>query len=292
MDFVDGTDAAELLDRGYRNGMPVRRVLQIVSAVAGALDYAHQHRLLHRDVKPANILIGGPDSGERIVLADFGIAKQLGEVGGLTQTNMAIGTVAYSAPEQLSGAPLDGRADQYALAATAFHLLVGSAPYQNSNPAVVVGQHLTAPPPVIGARRPDLAILQPAFTTAMAKDPRLRYNRCADFSRELERLINGYPTESAIAPPSAPGFAGHPQTPARRNRLWLGVGAGAVFAAALVAVVVVVAVQTGSGDEGAASAADTSVCQSRKPLPREHRLRRRHVRRHQSNRCGRTRCTC
>ena len=153
MDFVDGNDAAELLDRGYRNGMPVHRVLQIVSAVAGALDYAHQHQLLHRDVKPANILIGGPDSGDRIVLADFGIAKQLGEVGGLTQTNMAIGTVAYAAPEQLSGAPLDGRADQYALAATAFHLLVGSEPYQNSNPAVVVGQHLTAPPPVIGARR-------------------------------------------------------------------------------------------------------------------------------------------
>jgi serine/threonine-protein kinase len=259
MDFVDGSDAAQLLDRGYRNGMPVRRVLQIVSAVAGALDYAHQHRLLHRDVKPANILIGGPDSGERIVLADFGIAKQLGEVGGLTQTNMAIGTVAYAAPEQLSGALLDGRADQYALAATAFHLLVGSAPYQNSNPAVVVGQHLTAPPPIIGARRPDLAILQPAFSTAMAKDPRMRYTRCADFGRELERLINSNPIQSAVAPPpGVAGFAGPPQAPKQRNRLWLGVAAGAVFAAALVAVVTVVAVQMGSGDEGAASAADTS----------------------------------
>lgn len=257
MDFIDGTDAAELLDRGYRGGLPVRRVLQIVSAVANALDYAHQHRLLHRDVKPANILIGGPDSDERIVLADFGIAKQLGEQGGLTQTNMAIGTVAYSAPEQLSGAPVDGRADQYALAATAFHLLVGSAPYQNSNPAVVVGQHLTAPPPRIGARRPDLAILQPAFSTAMAKDPRMRYNLCADFGRELERLISSNPIQSATPPPSASGFA-KPQ-PATARRLWLAIAAVAILSVAVVVAVVAVVAAQGGTDEGSSTARISAV---------------------------------
>lgn len=250
MDFVDGTDAAELSGRDH--AMPVPQVLRIVAAVADALDYAHQHKLLHRDVKPANILIGRPDSDERIVLADFGIAKQLGESSGLTQTNMAIGTVAYAAPEQLSGAPVDGRADQYALAATAFHLLAGSEPYQNSNPAVVVGQHLTAPPPMIGERRPDLAILQPAFSTAMAKDPRMRYNACADFGRELERLFGTRPNQLAIGPPAAAGAKGS-QVSARRIQMWLGVAAAAVITAALV-VVVVASVQRGSNNKSTTTA--------------------------------------
>lgn len=147
MDYVEGTDAGQLVRNRYPAGMPVADVCAIVTAIAGALDYAHQRGLLHRDVKPANILLAEPEDGERrILLADFGIARQLGDVSGLTATNLTVGTVAYAAPEQLMGADIDGRADQYALAATAFHLLTGAPPYQHSNPVAVISQHLNAAP--------------------------------------------------------------------------------------------------------------------------------------------------
>jgi serine/threonine protein kinase, bacterial len=185
MDYVDGTDAARLV-RDNPNGIAPRQVFEIVTAVAGALDYAHQRDLLHRDVKPANILLTRPDSGEqRILLADFGIARWADDVSGLTATNMTVGTVAYAAPEQLMGSQIDGRADQYALAATAFHLLTGSPPFQHSNPAVVISQHLSAPVPQLGDRRPELADLEPALSKALAKEPADRFETCADFARTL-----------------------------------------------------------------------------------------------------------
>src|SRR6476620_11335448 len=122
MDYVEGTDAARLMRDRFPHGMPPKDVLEIVSAVADALDYAHERYLLHRDVKPANILITNPRMGERrILLADFGIARVANDINGITKTNTTVGSVAYAAPEQLTGRTLDGRADQYALACTAFH---------------------------------------------------------------------------------------------------------------------------------------------------------------------------
>ena len=122
MDFVDGTDAGQLLQDRYRHGMPPDDVVRLVGEVAGALDYAHLKLLLHRDVKPANILLTDLDSRRpRALLADFGIARRLDDATRLTATTMTVGTVAYAAPEQLMGTKIDGRADQYALAATAFH---------------------------------------------------------------------------------------------------------------------------------------------------------------------------
>jgi serine/threonine-protein kinase len=102
---------------------------------------------------------------------------------------MTVGTVAYAAPEQLKGEEIDGRADQYALAATAFQLLTGTPPFQHSNPAVVISQHLTADPPKIGTRRPELSGLGPVFDKALAKSPKDRYDRCTDFARALVHHI-------------------------------------------------------------------------------------------------------
>ncbi len=158
MRYVDGTDAGRLLQDRYPTGMPLSTVIEIVSSVAAALDYAHAQGVLHRDVKPSNIFIAQPEDGQqRILLGDFGIARDLGDSSGLTVTNTAVGTVAYAAPEQLVGRPVDGRADQYELAATAYHLLTGAFLYPYSNPAVVIGQHLTAQPPSLADTRPELA---------------------------------------------------------------------------------------------------------------------------------------
>src|SRR3954469_15164407 len=163
MDYVEGTDAPRLLTESYPDGMPPDDVVRIVRAVAGALDYAHDRGLLHRDVKPANILLthpDPPDQGERrILLADFGVARHLADISGITETNVAVGTVAYAAPEQLTGDNIDGRADQYALAATAFHLLTGAPPFQHSNPIAVISQHLNEDPPRLSDYRPELAYL-------------------------------------------------------------------------------------------------------------------------------------
>ena len=184
--------------------MPADEVAEIVTAVADALDYAHQRNLLHRDVKPANILLANPQSeGQRILLADFGIARWADDPSGLTATNMTVGTVSYAAPEQLMGGHLDGRADQYALAATAFHLLTGSPPFQHTNPAVVISQHLSASPPAIGDRRPDLSALDPVLAKALAKNPNDRFERCSDFARALGHRLGDVPPDATRLSPAA-----------------------------------------------------------------------------------------
>ncbi|MDT5391934.1 MAG: hypothetical protein QOE04_5575 [Mycobacterium sp.] len=196
MDYVEGTDASRLLMDKYKKGLPPEEVVRIVTAVADALDYAHQRQLLHRDVKPANILLAELDSGGwRALLADFGIARRVDDASGLTQSNIAVGTVAYAAPEQLMGLPLDGRADQYSLAATAFELLTGSHLYRDRNPAVVISQHVTAPPPPIAERKPELSGLGPVLSKALAKSPGDRYATCMDFAKALGGHLDGVPDE-------------------------------------------------------------------------------------------------
>ena len=189
MDYVEGTDAARLMRERFRGGMSEHDVCAIVTAVAGALDYAQG--LLHRDVKPANILLTHPDEDDRrILLADFGVARQLADISGITETNVAVGTVAYAAPEQLVGSNIDGRADQYALAASAFHLLTGAPPYRHSNPVAVIGQHLHADPPRLSDHRPDLADLDKVFLKALAKDPADRFDRCREFAAAFSEHVS------------------------------------------------------------------------------------------------------
>jgi serine/threonine-protein kinase len=186
MDYVDGTDAGRLIRERYPAGMPEQDVAEVVTAVADALDFGHERRLLHRDVKPENILVTASDGHRRrVLLTDFGIARRIDDVSNLTDDNVALGTISYVAPEQLLGKPLDGRADQYALAATTFHLLTGAPPFQDSNRAVVISHHLGTPPPRISDRRPDLAHLDAVLTRALAKDPNERYPTCLDFARAL-----------------------------------------------------------------------------------------------------------
>ncbi|MBI2698543.1 MULTISPECIES: serine/threonine-protein kinase [Mycobacterium] len=201
MDFVDGTDAASLLRNRYPAGMPADRVVAIVEAIASALDYAHQHHnVMHRDVSPANILLSEPDEGsQRILLSDFGIARNIGDTSsGLTATNMMIGTFPYAAPEQLTDEPLDHRADQYALAATAYHLLTGSQLFPHDNPAVVISRHLSAPPPLLAETHPLLAPFDSALATALAKDPTDRYSRCTAFAQAFARAARAGQSATSV----------------------------------------------------------------------------------------------
>lgn len=191
MRYVDGMDTRQLLSEAFPSGMPVVDVVAIVAGIGSALDYAHQKGLLHRDVKPGNILLTRPQGGkQRVLLTDFGIARNRDEISGLTQTNMTVGTAAYSAPEQLMGHPIDGRADQYALAATAYHLLTGSTLYPNDNPVATINSHLTKPPPRISTIRPELASLDEVLALALAKNPRDRFARCVDFANALSERIS------------------------------------------------------------------------------------------------------
>lgn len=223
MDFVDGVDAAHLLAERYPNGMPADLVVRIVTAVASALDHAHKKGLLHRDVKPANIMLthlDDEDGEQRILLADFGIARDIGEVSGITTTNMTVGTVAYAAPEQLMGEDLDGRSDQYALAATAYHLLTGATLFPHSLPAVVISRHLNTAPRKLSETRPELTDLDSVLGAALNKHPEDRYARCQDFARALAEPV-GASIPAAIAPtkpavPVAPKI--EPTQPAQVKR--------------------------------------------------------------------------
>lgn len=210
MDYVEGTDLKHLLEQQYPSGMPYQDVVEIVTAVAEALDVAHERRLLHRDVKPANILVTTPSGSarRRVLLTDFGIAREADDVSGLTETNMAIGTITYVAPEQLIGKTLDGRADQYALAATAFQLLTGAPLFDDASRIVVAGHHINTPPPALSERRPDLAHLDVVMAKALAKHPDRRYVRCLDFARALSGS-----TDVGTAPEPAPERNPEPTAP-------------------------------------------------------------------------------
>ncbi|MGO9507313.1 MAG: serine/threonine-protein kinase [Mycobacterium sp.] len=235
MEYVAGVDAAQVVREQFPHGMPADEALPIIAAVGDALDYAHHRGLLHRDVKPANVLLTEPDpseqgQGPRAILADFGIARRIDDPSGLTATNTAVGTAAYAAPEQLMGQPIDGRADQYALACTAFQLLTGAPPFDYPNLAVVITHHVSPAPPSIGARRPELAGLDPVFARAMAKNPSDRFASCGEFAQQLSRYLDD-PPGLEIAPPTVRPSSRRPRVLLAIAAVVLLVVAGGVFAA-------------------------------------------------------------
>ncbi len=182
MRYVNGPDLSVLIDEEGR--LEPRRTLAIGSQVADALDAAHLGGVIHRDVKPANILIAsgwGTGATDHSYLCDFGLIKHFDSEYDLTLTGQFVGSIPYVAPEQIEGRPQDGRADVYALACVLFQCLTGVVPFDRANDVAVVYAHLQDPPPSLSALCPDLpAGLDAVFAKAMAKSRDERFATCTD----------------------------------------------------------------------------------------------------------------
>ncbi|MGY0503327.1 serine/threonine-protein kinase [Nocardia sp. FBN12] len=186
MQYVKGTDAAAV------GVFEPSRAVRVVAEVATALDFAHTHGVLHRDIKPGNILLGESVHGlpERVMLADFGIARLRVDQSPLTRTGSFTATLAFASPEQLAASPLDPRCDQYSLACAFFAMLTGLQPFDANNPVMVIQAHMSAPPPSLTRVRPDLPWeLDAVLARAMAKRPGDRYASCGEFADAVQRAF-------------------------------------------------------------------------------------------------------
>ncbi|HMA28464.1 MAG TPA: serine/threonine-protein kinase, partial [Thermoanaerobaculia bacterium] len=171
-----------------------------LSAIASALDHAHAKGILHRDVKPGNVLL---DSQGRPLLADFGLARSADVSSGLTATGTVLGTPLYMAPEQATGAALSGRADQYALAVIAFELLAGRVPFSAQSPLAVLHQHVTTPPPPLSSVLPGTPPGADAvLSRGLSKEPADRFDSCGAFVAALGAAlgVSGSGTATSVPP--------------------------------------------------------------------------------------------
>ena len=205
MRYVSGGDVGTLLRR--LGPLPGARAAAIASAVASALDAAHAAGLVHRDVKPANMLVdaraGRPD---HVYLSDFGLTKGSWSSTSLTSTGHFMGTLDYSAPEQIRGQNVDARTDEYALACVAFALLSGRAPFHRDEAMAVMYAQLSEPPPMLQSLRPDLPPeVDEVMQRALAKSAEDRYPSCGEFADAL-RIALGLRRYSsdATSPPDQP----------------------------------------------------------------------------------------
>ena len=185
MRFVPGGDVRTLLRRA--RPLAPERALAIISPVASALDAAHGAGLVHRDVKPENMLIDArPGRPDHVYLSDFGLSKGVMASLGPTGTGQWLGTAGYSAPEQMAGKPVDGRADQYSLACVAFELLCGEVPFPREHVTAVIWAHMSEPPPALSSRNPAFpAGADGVLARALAKSPADRFASCRDFADAL-----------------------------------------------------------------------------------------------------------
>jgi len=196
MRFVAGGDVRSLLDRS--GAMSAGRAAGIVSAAASALDAAHRAGLVHRDVKPANMLIDvRPGRPDHVYVADFGLSKGALSSGGVTRAGHVVGTPAYLAPEQGSGGKVDGRTDQYSLACVAYELLTGVPPFVRDDAAAMIYAHLCEPPPLATARQPSLpSAVDSVLARAMSKNPEQRFLTCREFAESLRAALGLRPYDA------------------------------------------------------------------------------------------------
>jgi eukaryotic-like serine/threonine-protein kinase len=208
MEYVAGQSLAELLaDQGR---LAPRRAAELGVEVCAALAAAHAQGLVHRDVKPANVLVGAEG---RVKVADFGIVKAAATVT-LTGNGTVLGTAAYLSPEQAQGGPVDARSDLYSLGCVLYELVTGAPPFgsgADSSPVAVATRHLHQPPEPPSAHNPQVdASVDAVVLTALAKDPARRYQSASELQAALERVLAG---DAVAAGPGRPGAAAVPTEP-------------------------------------------------------------------------------
>src|SRR6185312_2768695 len=236
MRYVEGNDLRTLVRAAGR--LDPGRAVAIVAQVGNALDAAHERGIVHRDVKPANVLLG---AGDHAYLTDFGLTKRISSQSGNTRAGGWVGTLGFVAPEQIRGERVDARADIYALGCVLFHALAGGAPYQRDSDEATLWAHLHDDPPALRASAPDAPpALQAVIDRALAKDPADRFQSAGDLGRAAlaavgredprrgERVVargDAAPVEAdtAASPDQAPTVLADP-TPRRtggRRPLWV-----------------------------------------------------------------------
>ncbi|WP_342801044.1 serine/threonine-protein kinase [Nocardia sp. No.11] len=212
--YVAGSDAAELV-RTAPTGLDPARAVRIIGEAARGLDAVHRAGLVHRDVKPANILVA-EESGhaDRVLVTDFGIARRAEDTATLSAGGGLTATLSYVAPEQLSGDRVDLRADVYALGCSLFQLLVGTVPFVRQTPAAIMYAHLHEPPPRPSSIRPELpAECDAVIAKAMAKDPAQRFASCGELAAAARAAMDGRVLPPAGADPASSTAISAPDQP-------------------------------------------------------------------------------
>jgi serine/threonine-protein kinase len=212
-EYVDGENLKQLIRR--RGPAPVASALELTVQVASALSFAHRQGLVHRDVKPQNVLLNGDGTAK---VTDFGIARSLDVQHGVTQTGTVLGTSDYIAPEQAQGLDVDEQTDVYALGVVSYELLTGDVPFPGESFVAVAMRHINDPPPPLRDKRPDVPPrVEAAVQRAMAKDPRDRFPTMAAFADELESCLAELQATQVLPGRAAPP---RPRRARRRTSAW------------------------------------------------------------------------
>jgi YVTN family beta-propeller protein len=275
MRYVDGTDLGALVAQD--GVLAPARAVRIVGQVAAALTAAHARGLVHRDVKPANVLIAAGDD-EHVYLADFGLTKRASSAGGLTRDGMFVGTLDYCAPEQIRGERADPRTDVYALGCVLYHCLTGRTPFDRDSEVATMYAHLNDPvpaPSAVDERIP--ASLDAVVATALAKDPAARYPTATDLGRALHAATTNGPAGMAAAAgaPAAAEQASARSAAAERDgmpraaRLALGGTLATALAAGLAAAALAAAGVIGGGADDGAKAPAKAAAAAPAPQPQQ-----------------------
>jgi serine/threonine protein kinase len=293
MRFVSGSDLGQRIARDGR--LEPELAVALIAQIGSGLDAIHAAGLVHRDVKPANVLLSGEEGADHAYITDFGVARNVATQSGLTQTGRFVGTLDYVAPEQISGSAIDARVDVYALGCLLYKLLTGQVPFPRDGEAARLYAHLNDPPPAPSLYVPEISMaLDDVVIRAMSKPPQDRYPSAGDLGRAAVAALSGTAVAipehtvatgaaatveaATIAPPEEPPTTVSPKPtqpsrpspatestrrlePAPRRRLLLGGGLAAVAAVAVAAVLI----SSGGGEGGSDTASGQTTTVAKNP---------------------------